>query len=199
MIPRLVPVLSIVAAMLVYTPSLAETLCGLVTDEVSGAPVASAGILVHQNDAYTGLHAATDAAGGFCIDGILPGTYRLEIRVDDYLTGWREGVVVDVGTGVVEIPVAIPAVFLAAPWPNPASSHVKVNLEVRRDASVELSVFDGRGRLIRQWAAEHLTPGSLIHEWDGDGSDGRPAPDGLYFLRARADNDVATRRVVLIR
>ena len=79
---RLAPALLCLA--LLATAAQAETLCGTVSDRVTGAPVEAVGVLVHTvENVYTGWHAATDADGVFCIDGVVPGVYNLEIRRDD--------------------------------------------------------------------------------------------------------------------
>ncbi len=190
--------LSLILILALPAAAAAGTLCGQVVDRISGAPVVQAGVLVHQDDAYTGHHAATDASGQFCLE--LPaGTYRLEIRVDDYLTGWLEDVVVEDDLTEVRVPTAVPAVRLAAPWPNPTSGSAKVKVTVTRRTDVELSVHDARGRLLRRWAASGLDPGELDHVWDGLDHEGRPATDGLYLIRARADGHDVVRTLTLIR
>ncbi len=175
----------------------AGTLCGQVTDEVSGGPVFQAGVLVHQDGAYTGLHASTNVFGHFCID--LPaGTYRLEIRVDDYLIGWRDGVVVEDDLTEVQVPMAVPAVLLGAPWPNPTAGAAKIRVTVNRSADVELSVYDTRGRLLRRWSSPDVQPGALEHVWDGLDAEGRRATDGLYLIQARAEGRGVSRPLMLV-
>ncbi len=180
-------------------PAIAGSLCGLVTDDISGAPVAEVGIFIHQGGDYTGYYATTDMAGLFCVNDLLAGTYLLEIRVDAYLTFWRDGVIVSDTSTNVDVPVALPAVGLSPPWPNPASSSVKIRMEIRRQTTVELGVYDTRGRLLRRWATVASGPGSYVHEWDGRDHAGHLAPDGLYLIRAHTSGSVATRRVLLSR
>ncbi|HPF36874.1 MAG TPA: carboxypeptidase regulatory-like domain-containing protein [Candidatus Krumholzibacteria bacterium] len=191
---RLLPTLLLLAA----APAAAGTLCGLVSDQVSGDPIPQAGVFIHQNGAWTGLAAASDASGHFCLD--LPaGTYSLEFRVDDHRSGWLDGVVVNDDTTDVQVPLARPAVALAAPWPNPAHGAAKLRLTVNRPADVTLDVLDARGRLVRRWSAAGAAPGALIHDWDGRDHAGRDVPDGLYLIRARAGDETVTRTLVLVR
>lgn len=183
---------------LTAAPAAAGTLCGQVTDQVSGDPIAMAGVFIHQDGAWTGDHAATDASGHFCLD--LPaGTYSLEIRVDDHVDGWLDGVEVTDDATDVEVPLARPAVSLAAPWPNPASGAAKLRLTVNRTTDVVLDVLDARGRLVRRWTATGAAPGALVHDWDGHDQAGRLVTDGLYLIRARADGETVTRTVILVR
>lgn len=183
---------------LTAAPAAAGTLCGQVSDQVSGDPIPQAGVFIHQDGAWTGDHAATDAGGHFCLD--LPaGTYSLEIRVDDHADGWLDGVVVTDDATDVQVPVARPAVSLAAPWPNPAHGAAKLRLTVNRTTDVVLDVLDARGRLVRRWAATGAEPGALVHDWDGRDHAGRDVTGGLYLIRARADGGTVTRKVVLVR
>jgi len=63
------------------TAIFAGTICGTVTDAVTGSRVNKAGIFVRTTSGeYTGLYGATDAIGEFCIDEVPAGVYDLEVR-----------------------------------------------------------------------------------------------------------------------
>lgn len=187
-------------ALLAAGPSPAASICGLVTDVTTGGPVAQAGIFLRTAaGAYTGDHAATDAAGRYCLDGLAAGVYTLEVRVDDYVVAYRNGV--EVADDVTDVPLAadLPAMRLALPWPNPSAGATKLRLVVRREAPVQLSVYDAGGRLLRTWSAATLAAGDHEYEWDASGPDGRPAPSGLYLVQARSEGRTSTRALVLTR
>lgn len=187
-------------ALLAAGPLLAASICGTITDASTGEPVAQAGVFLRTPaGAYTGDHAATDASGHYCVDGLAAGTYTLEVRVDDYVVSYRNGVVV--ADDVTEVPVSanLPALRLALPWPNPSAGVTKLRLVVRRETSVQLSVYDAGGRLLRTWGAETLAGGSHDYEWDACGPDGRPVPSGLYLVQARGEDVSSTRALVLTR
>ncbi|MFH2054005.1 MAG: carboxypeptidase regulatory-like domain-containing protein [bacterium] len=196
-IPLLVlPTLFLLAA----APGLAASICGTVTDAVTAQPVAQAGVFLRtQAGAYTGDHAATDAAGGFCIDGLVAGTYILEVLVDDYVVAYRTGV--EVADDVSNVPLAadLPAARLALPWPNPSNGGVQLRISVTRDTPVTLGVYDLRGRLVRSWSDPAVAPGDHDYLWDGLGADGRPAPSGLYLVRITTPADTHSRPLVLAR
>jgi hypothetical protein len=179
-------------------PSLAGTLCGLITDQVSGAPVPRAGIFIYQNDEYTGEHAATDSDGRFCLD-LDPGIYSLEVRVDNHITSWRDGLEVLDDVTSVDLPLAMPAIAMRGPWPNPASAATKIMLTANRPAPIELEVFDLRGRLLRRWATNLVEPGDLEFSWDGRDHQGRRATAGLYFIQARSADVTITRPLMLVK
>lgn len=187
-------------ALLAAGPLSAASICGSVTDATTGDPVAQAGVFLRNVAGdYTGDHAATDAAGLYCLDGLAAGTYTLEVRVDDYVVCYRNGVVVDDDATDVPLAANLPAVRLALPWPNPSAGATKLRLVVLREAPVQLNVYDAGGRLLRTWGAASLAGGSHEYEWDACGQDGRPVPSGLYLVQARSEGRTSTRALVLTR
>ncbi len=193
----LVPVL-----LILLSPSWtwAASICGMVTDTQTGDPVPRAGIFLRTaTGQYTGDHTATALDGHYCLTGLLAGTYTLEVRVDDYVVFYRTNITV--ADDISDVPVAaiLPAVRLAAPWPNPSAGTTKMRLTVRRRAPALLSVYDTRGRLLRSWNAAALEPGQHDYQWDGTGFDGRPAPSGLYLIQVRSLGQTSTRHLVLTR
>src|SRR5512140_3839208 len=131
--------------------SCAGSICGTVRDAATSAVVAHAGVFARTPaGAYTGLNAATDDAGSFCINNVPAGTYDLEVLVDDYRVGYLRGVQVTTSTDV-QAEVSLGAASLAAPYPNPARGSVRLAWRLGRPGSVRLAVFDAHGRLVAGW------------------------------------------------
>ncbi len=190
--------LVLVSIMACSTSARAGSICGVVTDAVTGNPVVSAGLFLRDPAGmYTGLYGASGADGSYCIDGVPPGTYTLEVRVDDYLVSFQSGIVVTDAISDVPIAADIPAIRLDPPWPNPSAEAVNMRLEVKRPAEVRLDIYDARGRLVRSWSVTSLDSGVHDYRWDGRTRDGRRAPAGLYMIRVRFDGNVSTRRLIL--
>ncbi len=182
------------------SPAHAASICGIVTDALTGDPVLGAGVFLRSAaGVYTGDNTATGADGSYCLSGLFAGTYTLEVLVDDYLVFTRAGIVV--ADDISDVPVAanLPSVRLNAPWPNPSAGTTKMRLSVRRAVPVLLSVFDARGRLLRSWSAASLEAGDHDYQWDGRDRDGSPAPSGLYLIQVRALDLVSTRHLILTR
>jgi len=85
-------------------------------------------------------------------------------------------------------------------WPNPvrAGRAVSLAFELATEGLVALEVFDVRGRAIAAVAAHFEAPGRRVIQWDGRDSDGRAAPAGIYFVRARLGDRDASHRVVIV-
>lgn len=180
--------------------AMAESVCGTITDGVSGLPIAGAGVFARLPDgAYAGSLAVSDPAGHWCIDDLEPGIYTLEIRVDDYLTVYRNGIEVTSDVSAVPISVQRPRLTLDPLWPNPAISGVNMRLHVNVESEVELGVYDVRGRLVRAWNTGSVATGSHDYHWDGRDSGGRNVPSGLYFIHLRSGDLGTTRPFVLSR
>ena len=66
--------------------------------------------------------------------------------------------------------------------------------------NVTLSVYDARGRLVRELADGLFAQGDHTVNWDGTDNTGKGASSGTYFARLRtADGQVNTRNLVLLK
>ena len=177
-------------------PLLAGTICGIVRDTSSGAPVANAGVFVRETSGgYTGLHTASDGSGFYCIEDIPPGTYDLECRVDDYLAAFvRDVVVTDTQVGVgIDI---TPSRLRLSARPNPASTRVILEFSSRTPNPIRIEIFDLQGRRLRGWEGE----GGRTHimNWSFRDNRGRPVPAGIYFARLSTGGHHRTVRILRI-
>jgi hypothetical protein len=179
--------------------ALAGSICGQVTDQQTGQPVAHAGIFLRDaQGAYLGQYAATDAGGDYCIDDLATGTYMIEVRVDDYVIAYVTGVEVLNTASTVPISAQLPAAWLDLPWPNPASAQVNLRLHASRSLNLDLAVHDMRGRVVRRWQGA-LDAGERNFVWDGRDVRGHRLPTGLYFIRLHTGERTMTRPVLLTR
>ena len=99
-------------------------------------------------------------------------------------------------TGVAS---SLPHFELLPTVPNPARGAIAIRYSVARTSDVDVQVYDPAGRLVRTWRSADVGPGSHSMSWDGRDARGRKLPSGVYFLRLRAGDFVADRRVTLAR
>ena len=90
-------------------------------------------------------------------------------------------------------------VRLRAPSPNPFNPRTRIRFSLDRGAVVRMDVHDTAGRRVRtlldgvpRMAGEH----SVV--WNGADDRGRRVASGVYTVRLRAADAVATRRVTLV-
>lgn len=95
---------------------------------------------------------------------------------------------------------ALPKTFrLLAGRPNPFTSGMSLGFELPEPSGVRVEVFDLMGKRVRQLADGRLPAGRHNIVWSGDDATGRPAPDGIYFVRVKAGRATGTAKVIKAR
>lgn len=88
-----------------------------------------------------------------------------------------------------------PELFLLRnPYPNPFNSSTMVTFDLPEGSEVSLKVFDVKGR-----EAAVLWEGYTEAGVHSTGFSGEGISSGVYFIRLEANNEIYTRKVVLIR
>jgi len=199
-VPRWFPVTVLSAALLAAAlPALAGSICGTVRDALTLAPVPEAAIfLFDPADQYTGQYAGTDANGFYCINDVAPGTYTLQVKVNDYLAAVITGVVVEETPTGVDVDLRW-KLALDAPWPNPAAGSVTFRLRATPESRVQLDVFDVHGRRVHGWEGPAPAAGSRSLAWNLRDLNGNEVQSGVYFVRLRSAEGSVVRRFVRVR
>ena len=103
---------------------------------------------------------------------------------------------VDPGGATLGVPAGSAESAMIRAWPNPFSDRVQMPFLLASPASVEMSVIDVGGRVVRDLGSQWLDRGSHRLQWDGRTRAGSPAVPGLYFLRVRAPGLALSHPVV---
>ncbi len=88
--------------------------------------------------------------------------------------------------------------WVEKPWPNPFNPNLDLAVKLERPAELSVRVYDLRGRVMAQLFDGRARAGVLSLTWDGRGN-GRPAPSGVYLIRAATDSDQLLAKVILAR
>ena len=92
-----------------------------------------------------------------------------------------------------------PTLMLHQNFPNPFNPGTEVSFDLPEDMSVNITVYDVAGRLVKVLIDERLYKGPHTVWWNGiNGAGGRVSP-GIYFCVMRAGSAVRTRKLVLVR
>lgn len=83
--------------------------------------------------------------------------------------------------------------------PNPTTGIVWVRYVLPQGGSVEISIYDAQGRLVRSFSWPRLLPGHHSVKWDGCSSTGARLPSGTYFCRVVSNGQSRTSFVRLYR
>ncbi len=100
-------------------------------------------------------------------------------------------------TGVPSAQVG--GLVLAQNSPNPFNPKTVISFTVAREGQGNLRVFNLRGELVRTLRDGTFAAGDQSIEWDGRGDNGVMAGSGVYLYRLQVGNEVASRRMMLLK
>jgi uncharacterized membrane protein len=88
---------------------------------------------------------------------------------------------------------------LGAATPNPAPGGTSLAYRLPTAQTVQITVHDLRGRLVRTLLDGSSADGEHVVQWDGKDNRGGRAPAGVYFVNLKTRQGSQTRRLVLTR
>ncbi len=87
----------------------------------------------------------------------------------------------------------------AGAYPNPFLQETHLLIDIPALSGLEVSVYDALGRRVRRLDVGVKLPGRHVVLWDGRDDAGRLLAAGRYLIRARADSDITSLAVTLVR
>jgi serine protease AprX len=95
-------------------------------------------------------------------------------------------------------------VRVSPPVPNPFNPSVRLRVELRRPAQVQIDVYDAAGRRVRSLGSTHMTAGEQSFLWDGRDQTGADVSSASYLARLRFTDQAGrveqvVRRLTLLR
>jgi hypothetical protein len=100
-------------------------------------------------------------------------------------------------TDPIKMPVT--GLCLYQNYPNPFNPATVISFTIPENALVELSIFDLQGRHVVTLVDGLVFEGLREVAWDGRDARGNPVSSGVYFYRLRADKQVLTKKMTLLR
>ncbi len=88
---------------------------------------------------------------------------------------------------------------IVSAYPNPFNPSTTIQYETAAAGTVEWSIFNITGQLVRHDEITVAAAGSHTFVWNGTNSGSRSVPTGLYFARMNAGGHVATQKLLLLR
>ncbi len=79
-------------------------------------------------------------------------------------------------------------------YPNPFNPETTVRFTLQEDSSVELNIYDIKGRKVRTLVDERLQTGEHRFTWNGEG-----AASGIYLIRLKTGDRTFTRKAILMK
>jgi hypothetical protein len=84
-------------------------------------------------------------------------------------------------------------------YPNPFNNETVIKFNLRRPASVTLTIYNILGQRVRMLVEGRLAAGSQTVSWDGKDDKGNDLSSGIYFYQLRAGEMSETKRLVLLK
>lgn len=91
-----------------------------------------------------------------------------------------------------------PPAFSLSAFPNPFSGKTDLRFSLEAPSRVRITVYDLRGRKLRELCDAGYPKGVGALEWDGRDDGGRKLPNGLYLIRMEGAEKVVVCKVMLI-
>jgi len=88
---------------------------------------------------------------------------------------------------------------LGSNYPNPFNPTTKISYVLKESGTVNLSIYDMRGRLINAVFNGNQNLGYHVVDWNGRDGLGRPVSSGTYFYTIKAENQVYTKKMTLLK
>jgi hypothetical protein len=109
-------------------------------------------------------------------------------------------VITDLTGGPSPVPAPVAGrIVLFQNQPNPFNPLTVIRMDVPREATAHLAVYDIQGRLVRNLFRGNLPAGLREFRWDGRDDTGRDAAGGIYLFRLDAEGRSETRKMTLVR
>ncbi|MCX6233454.1 MAG: lectin like domain-containing protein [Bacteroidetes bacterium] len=83
-------------------------------------------------------------------------------------------------------------------YPNPFFSQTLIEYNLAEGSFISLIIYDIQGRMIRTLAKGHQSAGTKTVIWDGTDESGSRVKSGIYFCILRTDNQVMSRKMLLV-
>lgn len=129
-------------------------------------------------------------------------TFGVDEQGELYMSNIHDGKIyrfVPTSTSVESVTDGSREFHLEQNYPNPFSPTTSIKYTLYQTQSVNLSIYDIRGRLVRTLVNELETAGSRSVEWDGTDHTGNALPSGVYFYCLKNSSQRQTHALTLFR
>jgi hypothetical protein len=89
-------------------------------------------------------------------------------------------------------------------YPNPFNPETWIPFELEQEASVSMTIFDSRGRIVRKLEIGHRPAGRHLSQsqaayWNGRNQRGEAVAAGVYFYTLSTNGYTASRKMVIVK
>ncbi|RKX24653.1 MAG: hypothetical protein DRP45_07750 [Candidatus Zixiibacteriota bacterium] len=84
-------------------------------------------------------------------------------------------------------------------YPNPFNSSTLIQFDIPQYCQVELSIYNLLGQRVRTLVEGQRPAGSHRVIWDGRNNGGLPVATGIYLYRLQVDDQIKTKKMLLLK
>ena len=84
-------------------------------------------------------------------------------------------------------------------YPNPFNPTTTIRYTLAQESAAQITVFDILGQRVRTLAAGRHAAGQHQVQWQGDDDSGHRVAPGVYLYRLETEDEITTRRMVLLK
>jgi hypothetical protein len=81
-------------------------------------------------------------------------------------------------------------------FPNPISEYGEISFHLTDAATVNISIYNMQGQLVRTIENSRLNTGQHLYSWDGKNDDGLQVKNSVYFISLQIDDKNITKKWV---
>lgn len=100
----------------------------------------------------------------------------------------------------VDIDLSVPDEFsLDQNSPNPFNAETSISFTVDQAGHVDLDVYNLLGQHVTTLVSDHYEPGTYRASWDAVDKNGSEVPSGIYFYRLQNNQQIQSRKMMLLK
>jgi len=84
-------------------------------------------------------------------------------------------------------------------YPNPFNHSTQIRFSLNKSGRAQLNIFNLQGQLVKNLIDEVRKSGAYQVLWDGTNQSNQPLCSGLYFYQLKTDNQVITKKMLLLK
>ena len=93
-----------------------------------------------------------------------------------------------------EIDEIVSGLSVSTAYPNPFNPSTNIDYSISNAGNVQIAIYDITGRQIEIVRNEYQSEGSHSIAWNAINS-----PSGIYYIQIKAENDINTQKVILLK
>ncbi len=82
-------------------------------------------------------------------------------------------------------------------YPNPFKDLVNIEIEIKKEGRINLSIFDSVGRLVDVLVDKKMQPGIFHFKWDANNSIENKVDSGIYFCRGTINGEMMSSKQII--